>query len=245
VAGLQTIRGETRWWEFYAIRYGMGAVIGALVLFSLSRSNETLRSLLLLPQSQVPLQGSDIALLAAYGLIYCYIASAPILVFHAARFLLDPKIFLKTVAKWVLLPAVLVAVVYFMVATGDMATRIYGGLVLIILVILLWGQVLCVWHCLWKRHKLFQFYDKLSQKREKSVGEIVDSYRHLREHGNSFFIVMLELLLGVILYTLGNVLPVEPGNKGYLVLLFVWVLPASLVWCIATVLEREFCNSSE
>src|ERR1700687_1356474 len=76
---------DGRWWEFYGIRYAMGTVIGALVVYLLFSQNSTLRPLLLLPQDPKDFGGAHLALLAAYGVTYCYLASAPVLILHTCR----------------------------------------------------------------------------------------------------------------------------------------------------------------
>src|SRR5271169_6420442 len=76
---------SNRWWEFYAVRYAMGTVVGSVAVLFLCAQRPDIQSLL--PGTlAVNLSGADTAKVfsaAAYGLIYCYIASAPILVFHA------------------------------------------------------------------------------------------------------------------------------------------------------------------
>jgi hypothetical protein len=89
-----------RWWEFYVVRYAMGTVVGGIVFYLLCRATPHLNLLLFetipvagqvsntqsLPSLQ--LDAARLTLLAAYGLVFCYVSSAPILVFHAGRFLL-------------------------------------------------------------------------------------------------------------------------------------------------------------
>jgi membrane protein YdbS with pleckstrin-like domain len=64
----------------------------------------------------------------------------------------------------------------------------------------------------------------------------------VREHGNSFFIVFLEVLLGVVLVGMSRH---WVGNSSsnvlvYISVFIVWIVPAVLVWVIATIFEREF-----
>jgi hypothetical protein len=70
--------------------------------------------------------------------------------------------------------------------------------------------------------------------------DLVDSYRHLREHGNTAFIVLLELALCPVLYL---VLEHQDGafNKIlFLTVLALWVLPSVLIHGLAQHLERRF-----
>src|ERR1700722_11264492 len=93
---------SSRWWEFYVVRYAMGTMFGALVFYFLCSTNPGWSALLFGGGGAPPMAGleglhlvpikldkTQMTLLVTYGLVYCYIASAPILVFHATRFLLD------------------------------------------------------------------------------------------------------------------------------------------------------------
>jgi hypothetical protein len=95
---------------------------------------------------------------------------------------------------------------------------------------------------------MFAFYERLAQRRAEATGGITDSYRHLREHGNSLFIVICEVLLGFALLLLGVIAepaPRESDQRPMLFLMFfiLWTMPAVLVWFIATLLERDFSLS--
>ena len=76
---------------------------------------------------------------------------------------------------------------------------------------------------------------------------MVGSYRDLREHGNAFAIILLEMLFGAILSGLvhGMATVVYPDYllPAVLVVLGLWIGPAALVWAIATRLEIDFANT--
>jgi len=84
----QENQSPSHWWEFYAVRYGMGSVVGAVIFFFLCNTNPALKPMLFGAEGG-KIDGTILTLLAGYGLTYCYIASAPILVFHVGRFLLN------------------------------------------------------------------------------------------------------------------------------------------------------------
>jgi hypothetical protein len=89
------------------------------------------------------------------------------------------------------------------------------------------------------RKKIFNYYTKLSINRsarssDEATREYVESYKHLREHGNAFFIVLLELIFGFMLYKFNGV--------GMLILIAVWVSVSASVWVIGTRLEIKFAN---
>lgn len=309
--------GETssRWWEFYAVRYAMGTVVGAIVFCFLCRGTPLeflLRGTPLEPlihgtaASPTPAEPSDtytlkleashsrsagppraysikleasrsssapatsiaadairldvthLALLAVCGLVYCYIASAPILVLHAGRFLSGRWI--KLTSRWVKCLSVVLVVVLFplspLVAYGVLGRLeswrycIIGYFAVAGLLVIVLQYVVSSWALIESRH-LFAFYGTLAENREialspeRARGGIVDSYRHLREHGNSFFIVLLEILLAAILVGARLIVSNEsdPSSLGYLVVIVAWVFPAACVWGIGTLFEREFSES--
>ncbi|MGA9799389.1 MAG: hypothetical protein WBQ68_10290 [Terriglobales bacterium] len=84
--------GTTRWWEYYLPRYLMPSVAGvAIVNWLCSYGGDGLRSLLSLPLAGKALDTSSLILLFLYGNLFCYIASYPVLVFHATRVMDFPK----------------------------------------------------------------------------------------------------------------------------------------------------------
>lgn len=78
-------QNDSRWWEFYGIRYAQGTVVGAMFVYFLFSQNEKLKNILFIPSDPKDFGMPHLILLAIYGLAYCYIASAPILVMHAGR----------------------------------------------------------------------------------------------------------------------------------------------------------------
>jgi len=193
-------------------------------------------------------------LLAAYGLVYCYIASAPVLVFHAGRFLLKLGTTSRTRIKWLglclFLPVVVAIVTHVLSSSRPAAERVLYFGSFSALAAILWLQVVVVYRTLFNNTELYSFYARLAARREEAIGEIKDSYRHLREHGNSFFIVFLEGVLALVLFGATTLTPFSLGaisvtaNAVVLVILVAWILPSVFVWVIATVLERRFSESA-
>ena len=241
--------GWTRWWEFYAIRYAMGTVVGAILFYFLCQSSLALQPL---PFQTLPvgsatekpvvgpqLDATRLTLLAAYGLVYCYIASAPVLVFHAGRFLLELGTGPRTKLKWLalcILPPILVAVVaYALPSSRPLAERLlFSGSSFALAAILLL-QIVVVCRTLSRNAELYAFYARLAARRGQATGEITESYRHLREHGNSFFIVFLEAVLALILFGATTLTPVSVGTMRVTadavlpVILVAWIVPSALV----------------
>jgi hypothetical protein len=209
---------------------------------------------------------THLTVLAVCGLVYCYIASAPILVFHAGRFLFTPRRMKASRMRWKdcysrssrwvkwLLVVLLVALspvgpllVYATLGRLENSHYCiiwYFALAALLVIVL---QYIVCWKALIESGELFAFYRKLAQKREvalspeKVQGGIVDSYRHLREHGNSFFIVLLEVLLASLLVCTKAIVPCNAGAAlACLVVLVAWILPAAAVWEISTLFEHRF-----
>jgi len=243
---------STRWWEFYAVRYGMGTVIGGAILLFLHRVPNGLLCVLL-PGLQVEhITGPQLTLLAAYGLAYCYIASAPILVLHAGRFVLDIDarwfVWAKHLSIAASVPIVLAITCWDAVQTSLWETTLLVRGETLALASIVWWQLLLVFNTFRKRSEVWAIYEELAKKRNRAVGDIVNSYRHLREHGNSFLIVIFEIVLGVILYCAGNCQSAVYKSEAdatqmamtYIFIIVIWVIPACFVWFIGTVLERKF-----
>ncbi|MBB2918197.1 hypothetical protein [Cupriavidus alkaliphilus] len=238
--------GNGRWWEFYAVRYGMGTVIGAAIVFQLFKGNPNLTPLLF-GADKGELDGIKLAILAGYGLTFCYLASAPILVFHAGRFFFisselpvtgQPKLCVLRWIFWFVFVASGICMMIFV--PGQWAITGADSLVLLLVLLVIWSQVIVVIALLSKHRFAFQRYASLAKARgDDDKGGIIESYRHLREHGNSFFIVALELLLGAGF----GVLSMSQGSLyAYGTLLVLWFTPAAFVWLAATLLERNFMD---
>jgi len=68
----------------------------------------------------------------------------------------------------------------------------------------------------------------------KRSAEFVDSYRHLREHGNAFYIVIMELLLAIPLY----IFSLYKNWFLFVVTLGLWLVPGAICWYLGNALEK-------
>lgn len=221
-------------------------------LFLVASKIDALRPLLLLPEDK-KIDVPQLILLAAYGLTYCYVASAPILVFHASRFLFKFRTTKKlrgvgfAVLHAVIIPALFTLALSWSV--GGFSSHFQATVALFSSAIV-WLQFAGVGYCVFKSKLLYGFYKKLAEARIKAEPlKILNSYRHLREHGNSFFIVVLEIVLAVILLSIGGMVgdatsqvPVDEYYKRFFGVILLWIAPAALVWLVGTIFERRLAD---
>lgn len=252
-----------RWWEFYFVRYAMGTLVGAAIVNQLMRVDHRLRDMLIWG-----IKDSDgstmLLLLASYGLVFCYIASIPVLILHVARSLLPTssphrqgKIakhleatlpLAIPIVLWLVLVAVLLLPLNLL-KEPNLDSRI-GHITLLIMFFCLGLPATLVTLAIMMWRRSYSFYKKLAHARsiQANNGELVTSYRHLREHGNSIFIVLLECVLGLSLFAAYRMslsiahssLILPPQFYLYGLVVFIWTLPGALVWVFATLLENEF-----
>ena len=235
--------GAGRWWEYYVLRYFLGTIVGAVIVVSYLAQNG-------FPVEPAKLAASEIAALAALGFAYCYIASAPGLVFHAVRGMRwrwNRGLFRRDTSRcktnklwqWLALFFVMGCVVTLIVSRdkwggkGDpnwpvIGLTLCGGIWAVEIAMLLMAakqiRTVCV------------FYKHIAGERSRKVAanaQLVESYRHLREHANAFEIVVFEILLAGALFT---------WPKHAALIAVIWSLPAVFCWLIGTHLEREFAN---
>lgn len=238
---------DSHWWEFYGVRYAQGTVVGAMIIFFLFSQNEALKKLLFIPLDPKDFGMPHLILLAVYGLSYCYIASAPILILHAGRGLLfksptnpDPCGGALSRALWVFLPSMLIAAIYCInadanKAMGSLAIFLYAMLVLLQI------QVLrSIFSTSWQ--KTINYYLAIVKKRKQHKDSgYIESYKHIREHGNSFLIVAFQFFLAfpIFVFVAQPSIASEDSIRYLLTIVFIWVLPAATIWAFGNKLENN------
>ncbi len=274
-----------RWWEFYLVRYLMPSVAGIIFVIWLSKFVPyNVSQALYIPDNISDLNIYTLLLLFLYGNLFCYIASYPILVFHATRVIenRNPAEKFRFLYVLVFVVVVLAGALYFLEET---LKQCMPGLIL--------GLFLMLF-CAWQLYRIFKciskstgeettlsywFIEKLSIKRaggetkssEEGIDreklmvnksrikktkriirrgsgweeELVDSYRHMREHGNSAFIFLLEFVLASLIHFVFFVSDGDPFKQVVYagLLIAVWTVPAMFVHMLGQVLESEFVNS--
>lgn len=226
------------------MRYALGVGIGTPVVALLWKTYANALS----PHVRIPspFAGTISALLwAAAGMAYCYVASVPMLTLHSTRRLLRRTPF-SVYMLFFSLTAILIIAAVLDIALFDkvIVLQIAGFCALISIAC---AQLVSIMLVLKDPSETHHFYDQLGLSR-KLHPDYVESYRHMREHGNSISIVLCELLLAFVLWSLKPI--PSAGNSTALVarvgiILGVWLAPASLVWLIGSSLERHLTRSND
>lgn len=239
-------KDDSRWWEFYGVRYAQGTVVGAMIVFFLFSKNQALQKMLFIPEDPKDFGMAHLALLGIYGLAYCYISSAPILIMHAARGLLFESKINKNPSEgiwyrifFVLVPSIIFSVAYFYLikdsAFNSMAIFMFSMLTLFQAV-----SVYLIFVKSWK--KTIEYYLEIIKKRnEHKDSGYIESYKHIREHGNSFLIVSFQIYLAFPIFAFVSQSDIQTDQSimNLLVIIILWVLPAALIWFFGNKLENH------
>lgn len=263
--------GNGRWWEFYFVRYAMGTVTGGAIVSALMRVDPHLHTLLSWNLTELH-DSAKLIVLAAYGLVYCYISSIPILVIHAARSLLPLRsrargpnavggwlrrnsIIFVVIFLWLVMEATIVIPLRLLESPTLDTTVAQLGFWLFTLILIV--PLLLIVVAIIYRRRCYNFFRSLAAARanQTDAGELITSYRHLREHGNSIFIVALEGVLGLTLFCAFRTsqslvkthpdLVLPPQFYLYGIIGCLWILPGILVWFFATLIEFEFIKNND
>ena len=278
---MDTEYGANRWWEYYAVRYLMPSVAGVVIVKWLcSHGERALLTLLSLPSADQRIDTPSLVLLFLYGNLFCYIASYPVLVFHATRVLdfSDDKWTGQFFSGYTI--TILLAAVAFLLTLAHQECRYWAAFVLVAAFAII--QLRRLWRVLGTRvvvdkcHGVdgkeggtvtlaYGYSYSLSRRRGKVTEtttttdpdddeqvsktrrelwhkDYMETYRHLREHGNSAFIFLLELALAALVYCVitGSVHSEQRQVSAVGILFAIWAVPAVFVHLLAQHLERRF-----
>ncbi len=224
---------DPRWWESYFVRYLIGTITGAAIIYFLSASGK-FKYLFDFPGmlNKDNTQYFGLLLLGVSGFAFCYVASGPMLVFHATRGIYSSTMVMDTIKISISITALFALLAFGLMGYSFIATPPY-------LFILFAQCTLLLCSFTESKKELIQFYKKLAGKRtDDNHDEYIESYRHLREHGNAIMIIPLEIILGIMLFYLPGSTDLEK-NITVGAVFFIWILPAGLAWFIANMLERD------
>ena len=255
----------------------------AIVLWLGDVADEKFQELLLLPPTS-EINTPKLILLFLYGNLFCYVASYPILTFHATRVLdfKNPTWSHSHLWNGYIVTAVLSVVVLLISLCLPNGWRYWGAFLLAFAfsfyqVVRIFMsktendgspfslvQVVRIFlpesendgspaynyaFAMAKRRSLIEEITSevlTSDKRKNTKWreDLMETYRHMREHGNSGFIFLLELILAGLIYCI----LVKNAHSGFQqlsevgILLVLWAFPAALVHMLAQHLERRFSH---
>lgn len=235
---------SNRWWEFYFIRYFVGSVLGSLVVMALafhpaSGLADVIANLFDFEDaSLLKLKSDHFWVIFSFGVAFCYIASAPILVMHALRvqldFQSDTNLSTRAWVFRIVVLAIPLSIAWLLFGNNIAKTGFFSayGMVVTFQLALLAPAVSN------KFENIFNFYKSLAKDRAKEADarkQYIESYRHLREHGNAFLIIFFELVLGSALF-------VSSSLSEALIAVTFWITPTLTIWLLGTYLESKVNN---
>lgn len=234
---------ENKWWQYYAVRYFVGTVVGAIfVVFLNSEPGSPFEHQLAIFGESKEATFLGVGLVAALGFAFCYIASSPVLTLHATRAHLrisaiktSPDAFTCAI----LVPTIIVILLSWQFLPPLVALS-YGFIVGV--------EIGLITLAVFTKFKVVErYYRDLATARSNGMpkkdisttsgNEYLTSYRHLREHGNAVLIVLLE---GLLAYTLFH----SPSRSCAMIILTLWLFPAATVWLVGTALESRLVSKA-
>lgn len=236
-----------KWWEQYYVRYFVGTIMGAAIIFALKNNAATRDKLFSFVPSLGEIDAGKLSAVIAAGLAYSYIASAPILTLHSLRG--DWGLGRRSPTFWMaamfcyLITMLAILLPDYVYGGNDSETVNAGWTVGVgLLVLTLALQMTFMFRAAINGFsRIIDFYRRLVVQRridKKTGGEFVDSYRHLREHGNAKSIVLFEVILGFIL-------SVARSKTEFVAFIVLWLLPSSLTWLIGNILESDLASRNQ
>ncbi|HHF3126272.1 hypothetical protein V3H46_24690 [Vibrio parahaemolyticus] len=232
------------WWEFYFIRYFIGSVFGAFIILAImfhpgSGMNEVfLNSLTIKDVTLKDISSSILIGLLFLGTAFCYVASAPVLVAHTLRYRFTYSWSTNGVMKrWLIIFSLFAGFSYAL--WHLLSFSLLRGVLTVPALFFVFIQLVMLVSCVKPSNRdIFGFYKKLAKDRANQdidKQEYTESYRHLREHGNAFLILICESALGMALFACNSL-------NDMIIVLFIWLLPVMPIWFVATYLESRLKN---
>lgn len=235
---------SNRWWEFYFIRYFVGSVLGSLIIMALAFHPDSLLSGVIAnlfdfnDASLLKLKSDQFWVILSFGVAFCYMASSPILVMHALRAHFDFQAETNlSVWAWlyrVVIVAIPLAITWYLFGDNKIKSAFLSAFGLVVTL-----QLALLIPAIYKKFgTIFDFYKKLAKDRaneSKDRKQFIESYKHLREHGNAFLILFCELVLGCALF-------VSSSLSEALIVTIIWLSPTLPVWFLGTFLESRLKN---
>lgn len=269
---------NTRYWENYLVRYFLPTVVGAILVWILLWQIPESYGLPNVLTKRASIDSTFFALIGLAGFVYCYLSSSLVLVMHYGRWkgwsddkanlqLFNGrrtpwKLRVKTAANTTVGSLLLAALLSSVFLLGSIQLVVTNNLSVLInlddvylmeaaLFAVAWQWVIAC-QVFAQRTEMYTFYKALTNARSQTgYNGFVESYRHLREHGNAFFIVLAEILFFFYLYVgIKLILPETPWKSPALQMTFgalftvAWILPGVYAWHLGTALELQLAKEN-
>jgi hypothetical protein len=173
-----------RWWEFNLVRYFIGTIVGTIILnfLVLKLLNSYLEEEILFKIRMLN-EWHFMFVHLAFGLLFCYISSAPILVFHSIRLNFRSTIRLDFKNKFFYMIVGIILMVFCYIS--DCHTFNFNEkIALVFFFLIVFFQVYLMLTLI--NEKTARNYHLLTLKRDRAVSQkkasYIESYKHLREH---------------------------------------------------------------
>jgi len=236
-------QNNARWWETYLVRYITGSVVGAVIVYVILKKS----GIDLIPCLD-DIKSSSLLVLSALGFAYCYLVSAPITLLHATRSLFGKpdgpgvSLFISCAL------ATLVAICFAWLAQATYLSLWGLGVFAGILLSYVYYRAVNSYKKVKHEDQWRIWYSRLAISRENGSKEFIESYRHLREHGNAFFIVLLEISWAIPLFmivSLSAEMEMEMEIKITLMLCvtIVWLSTGMACWILGNYLEQYLIDT--
>lgn len=264
---------DVRFWENYLVRYLLGSIVGGALVWILLWQIPDTYSLPPILTRRATVDSTFLALIGFAGFAFCYVSSSLVLAMHYGRWIgqsLDRSVhqfnvgdqlswgetrkYLRNSPAGTLLWTLGLAIALFYgsvkwLSASNLIAFIQpdDAVLLIIAVLAIAWQWTKVGQALSRRQDMHSFYEALVRARSRSThSDYIESYRHLREHGNAFFIVFAELFFFAYLCIAVRLMFPSHGHVSQtaqtwigIVLTSAWIFPGLIAWFLGT--ELELC----
>ncbi len=259
---------NNRWWENYLVRYFLPSIAGVLLLSIIKNINPTGFAAafpLLEISDATSFNSASLVIWLLSGTLYCYIASYPVLVFHATRPIdfqrksIDSDAYARSMFNPIFWSAVFFAANWWFFAREETQVTVFEHRLNIFYITTSAYSALQIYRIFLaytKPHKVrsrnhFYYYaytlklslrraaaQKMEHKYQAPIKDAVESYKHLREHGNTAITLFIQIaIFPIILNALS-----EPSYPLIATLIFLWVIPPSILYFTSQMFEFKFSN---
>ncbi len=232
-------QSSSRWWEYYLARYLLPSITGVFIVLWLTKDlNYKLKI------CPIKIYDDNIAYyisLLLCGFAYCYIASFPALAFHAIRSIFFTR---KDSQKIKTLKYPWRLIILTTLISTVLAFFHYEKCAFMFFLPFITFSAVQIFLLFQGRKPQFNYIKTLSTKRTQSLNDITDSYRHLREHGNTALIFILEIILAIPC-NLIIILYKDYSLEYITLLLVIWSLPSVCVYFLGQYFEYRFATDKK